>query len=350
VTLPDRVSALHVEIESVERERLSLAVSSEFTRVTTVVRLAGGGVEGVGEDVTYDGRLHEPERSPEPPGVAAFGGTLGELSEVLEGVDLYGGPIEMESQRQYRRWAWESAALDLALRQANVGLGDVVERQATPLSFVASTRIDPRSLEPLVSWARLYPTLRFKLDPTGEWDEALVERIDGLVGVDVVDLKGQYKGTVVDNAPSARLYRLAAEAFPEAWIEDPNLEDDPEAAAALDRYRERITWDAPIHSIADVDALPFPPRTLNVKPSRFGSLRALFTFYETCEERGISLYGGGQFELGPGRGHIQHLASIFHADSPNDVAPGEFNAPPREGLPESPLAPSQIRHVLGTHA
>ena len=147
-----------------------------------------------------------------------------------------------------------------------------------------------------------------------------------------------------------RLYRLAAEAFPEAWIEDPNLEDDADAAAALEPHRDRITWDAPIHSVADVDALPFPPRTLNVKPSRFGSLRALFEFYETCEERGIALYGGGQFELGPGRGHIQHLASLFHADAPNDVAPGAYNGRPRDGLPESPLPPSQIPHVLGTHA
>ncbi|MGE5691430.1 MAG: hypothetical protein ACM33B_12815 [Pseudomonadota bacterium] len=347
--LADRVASLRVEIEHVGRERLALQVSPEFTRVTTVVRLGGRGAEGVGEDVSYDATLHAPERAPEPP-VAGFAGTLGELSNLLEGVDLYGGPIGMESQRAYRRWAWESAALDLALRQANVGLGDVLERHARPVAFVASTRIDARTLEPLASWARLYPSLRFKLDPTGEWDDALVARISALVGVDVVDLKGAYRGTVVDNPPSARLYRLAAEAFPDAWIEDPNLDDDADAAAALEPHRARITWDAPIHSVADVDALPFAPRTLNVKPSRFGSLRALFEFYETCEARGIALYGGGQFELGPGRGHIQHLASLLHAESPNDVAPAAYNGAPAEGLPESPLEPTRIPHVLGTHA
>ena len=349
MALADAVAGLPVEIESVERDRLVLDVSPQFQRVTTVVRLRGDDVEGIGEDVTYAASLHAPERSPEPP-VAGFRGTLGELSELLEPVDLYGGPIGIEGQRQYRRWAWESAALDLALRQANLGLGDLVERQARPVSFVASTRIDAATLEPLASWTRLYPSLRFKLDPTEEWDDALAARVGGLAGVDVVDLKGQYRGTPVDSAPTERLYRLAAEAFPEAWIEDPNLEDDADAAAALEPHRDRITWDAPIHSVADVDALPFPPRTLNVKPSRFGSLRALFEFYETCEARGIALYGGGQFELGPGRGHIQHLASLFHADAPNDVAPGAYNGRPRDGLPESPLPPSQIPHVLGTHA
>ena len=50
------------------------------------------------------------------------------------------------------------------------------------------------------------------------------------------------------------------------------------------------------------------------------------------------MYGGGQFELGVGRGQIQYLASLFHADGPNDVAPGGYNDPePGGGLPASPL-------------
>jgi hypothetical protein len=47
------------------------------------------------------------------------------------------------------------------------------------------------------------------------------------------------------------------------------------------------------------------------------------------------------FELGPGRGQIQYLASLFHPDGPNDVAPGSYNEPePRAGLPASPLEPA----------
>ena len=158
--------------------------------------------------------------------------------------------------------------------------------------------------------------------------------------VDVVDLKGAYRGTVVDQPADARLYRLVAEGFPGAFIEDPNLDDDADAAAALAPHRDRITWDAPIHSVADVEALPFAPRTLNVKPSRFGSVERLFDLYDYAAERGIGLYGGGQWELGPGRGHIQYLASLFHPDSPNDVAPRGYNLPPETGLPESPLPAS----------
>ncbi len=94
----------------------------------------------------------------------------------------------------------------------------------------------------------------------------------------------------------------------------------------LEPHRDRITWDAPIHSWADVEALPFAPKCLNCKPSRFGKLERLLEFYERCAEHGIELYGGGQFELNVGRGHIQVLASLFHADTSNDVAPGGYNA------------------------
>ena len=79
----------------------------------------------------------------------------------------------------------------------------------------------------------------------------------------------------------------------------------------LEPHRDRITWDAPIHSWADVEALPFRPKCLNVKPSRFGTLERLLEFYERCEEEGIALYGGGQFELSVGRGQIQLLAALF---------------------------------------
>ena len=65
----------------------------------------------------------------------------------------------------------------------------------------------------------------------------------------------------------------------------------------------------------------WPPKMVNIKPSRFGPLSELFAAYDHCEANGIGAYGGGQWELGPGRGHIQYLASIFHPDTPNDVAP-----------------------------
>jgi hypothetical protein len=183
----------------------------------------------------------------------------------------------------------------------------------------------------------LYPNIRFKLDAGPEWTEELIDELAALDRTDVVDFKGVFRGDF-GNLPDPVLYARVAEAFPKAWLEDPGLNEETDEA--LDEARMRITWDAPIHSVADVHALPFPPYTLNCKPSRFGTLERLFDFYDWCTECRVELYGGGQFELGPGRSQIQLLASLFHPHAPNDVAPAEFNEPePRGGLPESPLIP-----------
>jgi hypothetical protein len=332
VGLYDLVRELPLEIEGLDYRVEALEVSPEFVRRTTIVTLRGGGLEGLGEDVTYDPAEHEPDRQARVELVGSW--TLESLSSQLEGEVLFpAGPPAQAAYRDYRRWSFESAALDLALQQAGRSLADAVEREPRPLTFVSSTRA--ASLD---GWLELYPALRFKLDPTDEWTDELVAELAARRNVDVVDLKGAYHGTVVDRPADPVLYRRVAEGFLEGWIEDPAL--TPETTAVLAPYLDRVTWDAPIHSWADVEALGHPPRCLNSKPSRFGSVKRLFEFYDRCEEHGIALYGGGQFELGVGRGQIQLLAGLFHPDGPNDVAPGGYNAPaPVAGLPTSPLDP-----------
>jgi hypothetical protein len=330
-----RLADLPLTIEEHELERLEHAVSSEFTRVTTVVHLRGGGEEGLGEDVTYSVEDHE--RFAEVGAALPFAGewTFESFSRHLDGLELWPEPPGMDAFRDYRRWAFESAALDLALRQGGLSLAGALARSPRPVRFVVSTR---SSIEHVRQLLDVHPGTRLKLDPVPDWTRELVDELAGLGRVDTLDLKGQYKGTVVDNPADPALYRLVAEGFRDAWIEDPAL--TPETDAVLEPHRDRITWDAPIHSVADIEALPFPPRTINIKPSRFGPVRRLFDTYDYCREHGIGMYGGGQFELGVGRGQIQYLASLFHADMPNDVAPGGYNLSPLDAeLPESPLEP-----------
>ena len=125
--------------------------------------------------------------------------------------------------------------------------------------------------------------------------------------------------------------------LPVAWLEDPDL-THADGRSALEAHRHRITWDAPIHSPADLDAQPWPARAINIKPSRFGTLRALLDTYDHCAQRGVAVYGGGQYELGPGRGQAQYLAAIFHPNAPNDVAPAGFDEPvPPTEVPCSPM-------------
>ena len=339
MTTYEKLAGLELEVDSYELEPLEVQVSSDFTRLTTVIRLRGGGHEGVGEDVTYDALDHiaQQDAGPNLPlagrwTLEGFGAKVGEL-------DLFPAEPVREVSRLYRRWAYESAALDLALRQAGTTLAEELAREPRPVTFVVSLRLGrPPTLDPVSRRLAAYPTLRFKLDPTSDWGDDLIAALVETGAVDSVDFKGMYVGTIVDQPPDPDLYRRVVGAFPKAWIEDPALTD--ETRAALDGHEDRITWDAPIHSIADIEALPFPPRMVNVKPSRFGSLRELCNCYDYLSERGIAAYGGGQFELGPGRGQIQYLASLFHADTPNDVAPSGYNLPDTpSGLPSSPLDP-----------
>ena len=336
----DALAQLVLEIDNYALERLESASSSGFNRVSTEIVLRGGGHEGRGEDVTYAAEDHDALQEAGAVLPLAGSWTLGGISGHLGDLDLFPAPPHAEVYRNYRRWAFESAALDLALRQAGTSLHEALGRTPAPVMFVASVRLpEPPTLEPVDARLAHHPGLRFKLDPTPSWDARLIAELAARDLVATADLKGFYSGTAVENAADAELYRRIAEGLPDAWIEDPLL--DERTAPVLEPHRARITWDAPIHSVADVLALPFPPRTLNSKPSRFGSLRALLDFYDHCEREGIALYGGGQTEVGVGRGQIQYLASLFHPDTPNDVAPAVYNLEPLPpDLPGSPLAPT----------
>ncbi len=336
----DTLSQLRLEVEGYSLRRLESPIVSGRVRVTTLIAMHGAGHEGLGEDVTYENDDHDALAA--AGAVLALAGTwtLASFSAHLQTLDLFPAPPHDEVYRNYRAWGFEAAALDLALRQAGLPLHAALGRNPSPVSFVASVRLpEPPTLELIDARLARHPQLRFKLDPTASWDAALIGELAARGIVATADLKGFYAGTIVDNAPNPELYALVAGLLPDAWLEDPALV--PETEAVLAPHRERITWDAPIHSVADVLARPFPPRMLNSKPSRFGTLRALLEFYDYCAAQGIGIYGGGQTELGVGRGQIQYLASLFHPDTPNDVAPAGYNLDPLPAeLPGSPLAPA----------
>jgi hypothetical protein len=334
------VSGLALEVEGYRLERLDSPIVSGRVRSTTVIALHGRGHEGLGEDVTYENEDHDALHAAGATLALAGSWTLASFSAHLGALDLFPAPPHAEVYRNYRAWGFESAALDLALRQAGLALHEALGRGPAPVSFVASVRLpEPPTLELIDVRLARHPDLRFKLDPTASWDEALISELATRGIVATADLKGFYSGTVVDNAPNPVLYGLIANLLPDAWIEDPSLVAETEAVLA--RHHDRITWDAPIHSVADVVALPFQPKMLNVKPSRFGTLRALVDFYDHCAANAIGNYGGGQTELGVGRGQIQYLASLFHPDTPNDVAPADYNLDPLPPqLPGSPLPPA----------
>ncbi|MBV9915840.1 MAG: hypothetical protein JO153_04990, partial [Solirubrobacterales bacterium] len=268
-------AGLPLRVEGYSLSGLRAEVSSGFERLTTLVRMHGAGQEGIGEDVVYDAEDHVALQR--AGAVHDLGGaySLGEFCERIDELDLFPAAPQRDVSRLYRRWTFHSAALDLALRQADKPLHEALGRAPRPMTFVVSLRLgEPPTLDPVTRRLERYPTLRFKLDPTTSWTPELIEALVETDAVDSVDFKSLYRGTVVDQPPDPVLYERVVKALPRAWIEDPDVVT-PETAAVLAGEHDRITWDAPIHSIDDIEALPFAPKMVNIKPSRIGGLKKL---------------------------------------------------------------------------
>ena len=180
-----------------------------------MIHIRGGGEEGLGEDVTYDALDHVALQDAGPTLDLTGYATLGEFCEFIGGVDTFPAEPQRDVSRRYRRWAFESAALDLALRQSGIGIADGARPRAAAgrlrlldAALAAAPTSPPRSrrcarkLDP-------YPDLRFKLDPTNDWTDELIAALVETGAVDSLDLKGFYKGTVGRRRDRSRALRAS---------------------------------------------------------------------------------------------------------------------------------------------
>jgi len=184
--------------------------------------------------------------------------------------------------------------------------------------------------------------LEFKLDPTPDWPEEAFTTLRETGAVRILDLKGWYEGTDVDVEADPELYRDVFAAFPAEIVEDAAF--TPETRPLVEPQADRLSFDYPIDGVESLESLPVEPGWCNIKPSRFGTLESLFETIAYCEERGIELYGGGQFELASGRTAIQTLARrallprrAERRGSPRVQRP-ESSSPP---YPMSPIRPDR---------
>jgi hypothetical protein len=321
-------------------ERQAATFSYGFERFTTLVRLRGGGAEGLGEDVSPYEEEGPTLHALQPSFPLEGTWTLESFCDQLASIDQWPVPADWDVMKRWRNWAFESAALDLALAQAGLPLHEAVGRAPAPLRFVNSLGLgEPPTFDPIARRLDVHPELRFKLDVTPEWSPELMARVADTGAVEIVDFKGHYPRDLGEMAALLAMYERAMELFPRALLEDAH--DLPEVAELLAGAGDRISYDAPIHTAADLDTVPLRPRAVNIKPCRVGDLRSLLEVYDTVAARGMIVYGGGMGEVGVGRDQIQLLASLFHPDGPNDTAPSGYNAEiPAATLPSSPLDPA----------
>jgi hypothetical protein len=334
-----RLAALPLRVDGYELEVLSAEMAKGMVRRTIQVRLHGAGHDGLSEDVSPFPDEAEPLRNALAGLPLAGEWTLGTFCDHLATLEQWSTPPDYDAAKLWRNWSYEAAALDLALRQAGRALHEVLDREPRPLTFVNSLGLgDPPSFGAVQRRLARCPGLRFKLDTDPRWTPALMDDLVATGAVDILDFKGQYGSETGEIAALASMYERALDRFGDVILEDPH--DLPEIARLVAPHTSRVSYDAPIHAVADLDATPLASRIVNVKPSRLGGLSALFELYDHCERQGLSMYGGGMGEIGVGRGQVQLLASMFHPDAPNDVAPAAFNAPePADGLGPGPLTP-----------
>ena len=112
------VADLPVHIESYRSRawcRTCRATSRASPRSSTCRAAAR---RALGEDVVYDAVDHEIAQDAGPILPLAGDWTMRSFSEHLATLDPFAKEPQREVSRLYRTWAYESAALDLALRQA----------------------------------------------------------------------------------------------------------------------------------------------------------------------------------------------------------------------------------------
>ena len=272
-----RVAELPLVVEACEYDRLHAVLAYEFDRITTHVRLVGAGTEGLGEDVSAfreDGTtLHETQ--PSLPLAGEW--TLAGFCEHLGGLALWPEPPEWDVALRLRRWAFESAALDLALRQAGRPLHDVLGLEPKPVRFVNSLGLGKEpSIEPVRRRLARSPGVRFKLDAEASWAPALVDEVAATGAVDTIDFKGQYGFEVKD---PRRCARCTTTSSPRSRTPTSRTRTTCPRSQRLGDHVERVSYDAPIRSAEDIGATPLPARVVNVKPARIGDLQRLFEVY-----------------------------------------------------------------------
>ena len=218
---------------------------------TTQLRLRGRGEEGIGEQVGL-ADAQESLRASDFPLIGTWA-TLEEFLAHLDAIEMWPEPPEYELQRSWRRWTFESAAVDLALRQSSTGLPEVLARTPRPVRFVNSFGLgDPPDADKVAAGRAMHPTVGFKLDVVPSWTQGIMDRIAAVEGVTTIDFKGQYGLEVADDAALVAMYERTLATFDEVVFEDPH--DLPAILALLTPIADRVSYDAPITSVESLDA------------------------------------------------------------------------------------------------
>lgn len=319
------------EIESLKLKITACDHTANYQKIidgsvhrTSTINIYGDGKTGYGEDVTFLPQYHDDLEGVCRRVVANDHLTLGEFVKSIRELEIFGVKPNDHESVCCRRWAFESAALNLALKQNSKSIGDFTNIQWVNPSYVVSLRVQsPKEIDRIKSILDILPSQKFKVDATSSWSDQMVYELASLNCISIVDLKGHYLNTPLEQSADMNLYHQVFEGLSDSYVEDPLICSETESL--INFHRNRVTWDAPIFSSFDLDRMPVPGVGVNIKPSRCGGLRELIDLYDYCRKSARFTYFGGQYEVSIGREQNQYLAGLLCPNNFNDIAPTYFN-------------------------
>jgi O-succinylbenzoate synthase len=164
-----------------------------------------------------------------------------------------------------------------------------------------------------------YQRVKVKIKPG--WDGSVAEAIrDAFPDLPfMLDANSAY--TLAD----APLFKRI-DAYAPTMIEQPLAHDDIVDHATLQReIKTPICLDESIHTGDDArKAIELgATRVINIKAGRVGGLTSARRIHDVCREAGVPVWCGGMLEMGIGRAHNVHLASLPNFSLPVDVSASE---------------------------
>jgi O-succinylbenzoate synthase len=164
-----------------------------------------------------------------------------------------------------------------------------------------------------------YQRVKVKIKPG--WDGAVAEAIRNAFPDLPFMLDANSAYTLADVPLFKRI-----DAYTPTMIEQPLAHDDIVDHAALQReITTAICLDESIHTGDDArKAIDLgATRIINIKAGRVGGLSSARRIHDVCREHRVPVWCGGMLEMGIGRAHNVHLASLPNFSLPGDVSASE---------------------------
>jgi o-succinylbenzoate synthase len=319
---PDAWRVDEVELRVVRvpfRTPFRTSFASETEKVAILATVRADGVEGYGESVMEVLPLYREETI-----AGALGLLRGALVPAVLAADAVDPATAADGWARWRGNPMAKATLELALwdchaRRLGRPLRELLGGERTEIPVGASIGMAPLA-ETVASVGRHveqgYRRVKLKIEPGWDLEMLRAVRAEHPAIELTVDANSAY---TLDDVDVLRALDDVALHYVEQPLHWDDLHDHARLATMIRTpicLDESLTSPARVRTALDVGACS----VVNVKVGRVGGLVAVRRIHDLCVARGVPMWCGGMLELGIGRAHNVHLATMPGFTYPGDTA------------------------------